>query len=241
MSFCGQKKHKIQLQILRYRRSSKEVRDGRRASLCVSRKGSVTIEAALTLPLLLCVITALFYLFAFTSIQARESRKLMERAQALAIVTEDVSNPYVSLYDMSMVEPPFSHLFFKGKMVIRKAVVRAWVGYTKENFANGAKEEIVYLTPEGEVCHKSMDCSHLKLSVRSIGDKEIDEVRNLSGGKYTACEYCVKKGWSEGTVYITDYGNSYHSVAGCRGLKRTIMAVPYSEAGGRRMCSRCGK
>lgn len=241
MSFCNPKKHSIQFQILRYRCLSKEVRYGRRTSLCAFKKGSVTLEAALSLPLLLCVITALCYLFAFTSVQARESRKLMERAQALAIVTKDVSNPYVSLYDIGMAEPPFSQLFFKGKMVVRKAVVRAWVGYTKEHFENGADEEIVYLTPEGEVCHKSMDCSHLKLSIRSIADKEIDDARNLSGGKYIACEYCVKKGWSGGTVYITDYGNSYHSVASCRGLKRTIMAVPYSEAGGRRMCSRCGK
>ncbi len=241
MSFCNPKKHSIQFQILRYRCLSKEVRYGRRTSLCAFKKGSVTLEAALSLPLLLCVITALCYLFAFTSMQARESRKLMERAQALAIVTKDVSNPYVSLYDMGMAEPPFSHLFFKGKMVIRKAVVRAWVGYTKESFEDGAEEEIVYLTPEGEVCHKSMDCSHLKLSIRSITEKEIDDARNLSGGKYIACEYCVKKSWSGGTVYITDYGNSYHSVASCRGLKRTIMAVPYSEAGGRRMCSRCGK
>lgn len=234
MPFCGQKKHRTQLQILRRQ-------DGRRVSLCVFCKGSITLEAALAVPLFLCVITALLYLFAFTSVQAKESRKLMERAELLAVTIRESEDPYIRLYDAATITPPFSGLFFKGKLLFRKAEVRAWVGYTKETFETKDQEEIVYLTPEGEVCHKSMDCSYLKLSIRSISIGSITEERNLSGGKYLACEYCIKKGFSGNTVYITDYGNSYHSTASCRGLKRTIMAVPYSKAGGRRLCSRCGK
>lgn len=234
MPFCTQKKQMNQLQILRRR-------DDRRASLCASVRGSLTLEAALVLPLFLCVITALFYLFAFTAIQAKESRKLMERAQILAVTMTETADPYIRLHDADLVTPPFSGLFFKGKVIFRKAVVRAWAGYTKETFGSGDLEEIVYITPEGEVCHKSMECSYLKLSIRSISSEPIETERNLSGGIYHSCEYCIKKGWSGGNVYITDYGNSYHSISGCRGLKRTVMAVPFSEAGGRRLCSRCGQ
>lgn len=234
MSFCNRKKFINQLQILRRQ-------DGRRTSLCALSRGSMTLEAALALPLLLCVITALLYLFAFTAIQAKESQKLMERAKLLAVTAGEIDDPYIRLHGADLVTPPFSNLFFKGKVVFRRAVVRAWVGYTKENFETGDLEEMVYITPEGEVCHKSMDCTHLKLSVRSVPWEAVETKRNLSGGKYYACEYCIKKGWSGSKVYLTDYGNSYHSNSDCRGLKRTVMAVPYSQAGGRRMCSRCGQ
>lgn len=98
---------------------------------------------------------------------------------------------------------------------------------------------MVYLTPNGEVCHSDRDCTYLQLSVRQISVGELSSARNDSGGIYDACEYCGK-GTALGTVYVTDYGSSYHRLRTCPGLKRTIMAVPYSETAGKRFCSRCG-
>ena len=55
-----------------------------------------------------------------------------------------------------------------------------------------------------------------------------------------ACVYCVKKEKPGAMVYITNYGTNYHNRKTCRGLKRTVMAIPYSQTGGMRCCQGCG-
>ena len=246
MPFCSRNISKFNktLQILRMQvMLLKDIRTGRRASLDIFLKGSMTLEASLVLPFLLCAVTALLYLFAFTAVQSKESRTLMERAELLAVTSAQAyhSDPYVKLYDVGTASMTFASLSFGRRPVTKKAVVRAWVGYTGETFQNAAGETLVYITPDGTVYHKTRDCTYLRLSVRQISYGGLSGERNLSGGRYTPCEFCVRRGWTGGTVYITDHGTSYHSSAGCQGLKRTIIAVPLSETGGRPGCSRCAR
>lgn len=234
MSFCCREKIKKRLQIPRGSKSG-------RTSFYALCKGSITLEASLALPFLLCAIVSLLWLFSFTVIEAKENRSLMERAQLLAVtVMQDTADPYVRLYGGNDASFSFMGNAFGGGRTFRKAVVRAWVGYTGESFRTGPSDEIVFITPEGTVYHRSRDCSYLRLSIRQLPYSSLEEARNQSGGKYGPCAYCIRNGWSGSTVYITDYGNSYHSIRNCQGLKRTVMAVPLSEVGGRRRCSRCG-
>lgn len=246
MPFCSREisKFKKTLQIPRIHvMLFKSMRAGRRASLRAFQKGSMTVEASLVLPFLLCAVTALLYLFSFTSVQAKESRELAERAELLAVTAGQAyeSDPYIRLSDAKLVSLPFSSLFFGRKPVTREVVVRAWVGYTGESFHNRAGETIVYITPTGSVYHKSRDCTYLRLSIRQVASGDLSGERNQSGSRYSPCIYCIRRGWAGGTAYITDYGTSYHSSAGCQGLKRTVTAIPLSQAGGRHACSRCGR
>lgn len=218
------------------------IQTDRRVSLCGLRKGSLTLESALVLPILLCAITALLYLFAFTSAQARAYRTLNERAQVLAVTVGQAAeeDPYIRLYDYQTARLPFSSLFSGWRPVILRTSVRAWVGYTGESFGETAREEMVYVTPDGQVYHRKRDCSYLNLTVKILPFSGLESARNQSGGKYYPCEYCIKGSGPGVTVYITDHGTSYHSTRDCQGLKRTVMAIPYSEAAGMRCCSRCG-
>lgn len=244
MPFYHKKKRKHTLQIPRRRKSRFRLFcTGRRASLSAFRKGGMTLEATLLLPFFLCAVTALLYLFAFTSVQSRADRKLMERAEALAVTggQGNLTDPYIRLYDAQAVSLPFPWLSFGRDLVTRKAVVRAWTGYTGESFQGAFVGEIVYITPEGTVYHRNRDCTYLRLSIRQVASGALDLERNASGGRYTPCEYCVRQGQPGGTVYVTDYGASYHNNRNCQGLKRTVMAVPLSQVGGRRGCSRCSR
>lgn len=197
----------------------------------------------MVLPLLLCAVTALLYLFAFTSIQARTYRSLTEKAQMLAVTVGQTAKeePYIRLYDYRTAQMPFAFLSFGRRPVFQQAVVRAWVGYTRESFAGKTGGQMVYMTPAGEVYHRSRDCTYLRLTIRTLSAEELETARNESGGKYSPCEYCVKNAVSGGIVYITDYGSSYHYSSVCQGLKRTVMAVPLSQVTGMGCCSRCGK
>ena len=213
-----------------------------RASRCTLRKASFTLETALALPAFRLAVTALLYLFSFSALQAKDYRKLTEKAELLAVTAEAFTgqNPYITLYDYETAKLPFAVVGFGSRGTVQKVTVRSWVGYTGESFQAGGKEELVYRTPEGEVYHRSRDCTYLRLTIRSVTSAELSGLRNESGGKYTPCEYCVKKQQADMLVYITDYGSSYHNKNTCQGLKRTIMAVPLSQVGGLRSCSRCG-
>ncbi|MCD8364167.1 MAG: hypothetical protein LUC98_14655 [Lachnospiraceae bacterium] len=224
------------------RQNSEYRKKAGRVSFCASGQGSLTLEATLTLPFLLCAVTALLYLFAFSAANAVDYRALVEKAETLAVTAgqQMTDDPYIDLYDYDTAKAPFSALSFGSRSVLRHVTVRAWVGYTGESFEAGGGEQIVYKTPDGEVYHLSCDCSYLALSVRSLAYSALPGERNSSGSRYTACEYCVGNGSANALVYITDYGDCYHNSRSCRGLKRTVMGVPLSEVSGLRPCSRCG-
>lgn len=87
--------------------------DSGRASLYISRKGSMTLEAAMAVPFFLCAVTALLYLFVFTAQNGQAYRRLMEKAEMLAVtagqITED--DPYIRLYDYETAERLLYHCF----------------------------------------------------------------------------------------------------------------------------------
>ncbi len=119
----------------------------------------------------------------------------------------------------------------------RRCVSHIWCGYENGFFQD---EDYVYITKDSEVYHLDRDCSHLKLTVREVSPDGISTLRNNSGGKYRPCEICHGS-LSDGKLYITPEGDRYHGSITCSGLKRTVRAIPVSETGDRRPCSRCGR
>lgn len=117
--------------------------------------------------------------------------------------------------------------------------VKGWTGYVPWGFQN-REEETVYVTESGMVYHRDYHCSYLELSIRAVSSGQVGGLRNADQEKYHPCESCAS-GQAAGQVYITDYGNRYHCSLGCSGLKRTIYAIPLSEAVGKGACSKCSK
>ena len=100
-------------------------------------------------------------------------------------------------------------------------------------------EEIVYVTPTGRVYHRERNCTYLLPRVRALPAGELNRERNESGGRYYACETC--RPGKSGTVYVTEYGNRYHSSRNCSTISRTVKEVKLSAVVGRMPpCSKCG-
>ena len=95
------------------------------------------------------------------------------------------------------------------------------------------------MTEYGSVYHKNRSCTHLSLSIQAVASALVSAQRNESGEYYDPCEYCGDKGFVT-VVFITSYGNRYHTTAKCRGLKRTVKALRLSEVEGVNACSKCG-
>lgn len=115
-----------------------------------------------------------------------------------------------------------------------------WNGYAipREEEKGEAAGETVYVTENGVVYHKNINCTHLQLTVKEVDSKYVGEKRNGNGGKYSLCEKCGK-GICPATVFIGVEGDRFHYDKSCSGLKRTFFSILLSEADKYRPCSRC--
>lgn len=117
--------------------------------------------------------------------------------------------------------------------------IKGWCGYDS-SIPVSAEQKIVYITENGVVYHKDYHCPYLDLSVHMVASSGLADLRNESGGKYYPCEKCGEQQPGMG-VYVTDYGNRYHTSISCSSLKRKIYTVPLSETSGKGACSKCAR
>lgn len=137
---------------------------------------------------------------------------------------------------------PFSVMMgYDARYLYNRIRTRAWTGYDNAGAASdGADgEELVYITPEGTVYHRSRSCAYLRLSIMAVDIGFLETMRSKNGEIYYPCEECGQDCGS--TVFVTGYGNRYHATLQCSGIKRTVLAVRISETEGRGACSKCAK
>jgi len=115
-----------------------------------------------------------------------------------------------------------------------------WTGYalTGQTEETEKEDEYVYITETGSVYHRNRHCTYLNPGIIKIMAEETESKRNLSGGKYEKCPLCKPTKQSK-ILYITPYGEAYHSSEQCSALKRTIYQIRFSEVGSRDGCSKC--
>lgn len=244
------------------------------------RKGSITVEAAMAVPIFFLAVVCLLYLMEMTAIRTAvrsglqyAGKRAAEEASALTMVMPSQLEKDVihaigpKRLDRSIVVGGSGGIQCdRSRMSVRTGIgelevtyqvrlpipmfgvapiryqekmrIKAWVGYEKPGFGKD-DDKTVYVTETGTVYHMDYHCTHLELSIHMVLPEEIETLRNTGGGKYYPCEYCMRDG--KNGVYITDTGDRYHSSLSCGGLKRTIYAVPMSEAVGKGACSRCGR
>lgn len=253
-----------------------------RTSFCLSgSRGSVTVEAALAVPLFFLAVLALFYMVEVMSIRTSIRSGMQYAAKNAAeeaylkpvimpgsleadIVTAigadrlersivvngtggihcqesrmSASTGILELRVKYQVKLPLPVFAVPPVDMEESLRMKGWNGYARSGF-QGQDDDTVYVTETGMVYHRDYHCSYLELSIRMVNSAEIDGLRNESQGKYHPCELCVH-GASASHAYITDYGDRYHNSLGCSGLKRTIYAIPLSEAVGKGACSKCSK
>lgn len=150
-------------------------------------------------------------------------------------------NDEIDLVAVYQVKIPF-RLIPAGFCRFRQRVhTRAFTGVERRR---GVEEEdtIVYITETGRVYHRERDCTYLRLSVSQMKYGDTASLRNESGGKYRPCERCVKNIVPAGgdQVWITNFGDRYHVIRSCSGIKRNIKKVALSKTGKRTPCSKCG-
>ena len=134
---------------------------------------------------------------------------------------------------------PIINFFKVGELKLaNKVKIHSWKGYVNNEDIDS---EYVYITDEGDVYHTNACCTYLRLSIKTVMKDDVDKQRNADRKKYKECMYCKKKdGHNQSNyVYLTDYGEAYHTRLSCQGLKRTVYKVKKSQVTGVGECTRC--
>lgn len=132
---------------------------------------------------------------------------------------------------------PWINVFGVGELtLVNRAKIHSWTGYV---YPKEYDEEYVYVTPSGSVYHTNRDCTYLHISVSTYMKSDIEDLRNKEGKKYNACKLCGNENEDSPFVFVTDYGENYHSSLACSGIKRTIIKIKKSEIGDKKLCERC--
>lgn len=247
-------------------------------SLSIWRKGSLTLEAVVVIPLVMGFLITILNFFRVLQVQEtmEEALSYVGRRTAVeaSVVTDDaalllsaealllanlrdesrieayveggalgisllesrVDREYLHLRATYRMDLPVNFFGLGSLRMWNQGQFRKWVG---TQLPSEEGEVYVYITPSGEVYHKSADCSSIHVTVREAERDEIGAKRGSDGQKFYACPLCVNEGWQIGNVYYTDYGTLYHAKKECRHLKRTTNRVLLSEVTGRRPCHVC--
>lgn len=230
---------------LRHRREDKNktpLPDADQSGKRAPDKGSLTLEAALVLPLFILCLTGLVSSLAFFSSYARQVVRLQEEAEraAEALMLTEPADPEIELLDQLAFEVPFLPFHMPLLRADTRACVRAWVG-NGASYVHGQEsaEPYVYLTEHESVYHSDAACTHLDLHVEACASASLGARKNADGAHYKACEKCAGHGATGSVVYLARRGDRYHNSASCSGLMRHVHYVPASEASHLSACSRC--
>ena len=210
------------------------------------RKASLTIEAALVLPLFFFGLITMISFMDIYKVQTEHLSKLCQQAKEAGMYayTPDGEGPEeITLLDFYVYKPISPGIPLPAIWMHNTVKVHAWTGTVHRSASEEdtqKTETMVYVTESGTVYHKNLNCSHLKLSVVKVSGSSVSGMRNEYGEKYHACEGCSRGQKPGSSVYITKSGNRYHNKKECSGLKRSVRLVKESDVENMHACSRCG-
>ncbi len=225
--------------------------------------GSFTVEAAIAMPIFIFGIMLFIFLIQVLHCQDEVQWKLTSLARAASIeeattrtnilkgagalsskidYSYDKDSGNISITANYSILLPFPLMSINAVNMKQRVCTRAFIGV--DSRAGGKEDdEIVYVTETGRVFHRDRECPYLYIKTSQVLFGDIENLRNASGAKYKPCECCIGKrslGPNE-KVYITDYGDRYHSKESCSKIHRTIIEMKKSQVGKRTPCSKCGE
>ena len=220
----------------------------KRVSCFTSREyhASLSLEAAVAFSFFLFFLVNIFSLIRLFHHYGKGLEELQQRGKQLAMYAyaggslTDGNDELIRLYNTETVKSVFGMIAAPTAALPIQCVVKPWTGYDVNSSSVGSsEEEIVYITNNREVYHKSRSCTHLSLSIQIADSGKVSRERNQSGGRYYPCEYCGDGGFLT-VVFLTTHGDRYHRTLNCRGLKRNIREVYLSQVKELPVCSKCG-
>ncbi len=220
-------------------------------------KGSLTVEAAFSGTIFFLALFSLLYLFRIAERYNGAQIRLADavrRYECYGIKSRFFLDDRRKTYSVGWDEQEGicyvkhrENIPFLGSKVFRVSWYQQmkFNSYQGKSMVSQGQEagEYVYLADHGKVYHRDGGCVYLKPEIQEVFFGQLEEKRNVSGGKYYSCGRCGKgANPAEGSrVFITPYGDNWHMEKGCSGLKRSARKVRIEDVGGLPPCSKCGR
>ena len=199
------------------------------------RKGSVTVEAAATVPLFFLAVVTLLYLLEMMAVHTAVRSSLQYAGKQAAkdtcitqmLMPSKVERDVVYAIGETRMERSIIAGGSSGMDCSASSMsVRTGIGTLNAEYQVKIPVPVFGIRPVK--CRETMKikawsgyekdyhCSYLDLSIRMTHMGTVSDLRNESGGRYYPCEHCMKG--NAGTIYITNFGDRYHSSLSCSGL-----------------------
>lgn len=164
-----------------------------------------------------------------------------------ADVPDENGNVWIELTYREQI--PFFHVKSGEISMHAAAKRRSWIGIDgklKEKKADSsgagkAGETIVYVGAGMGRYHMYRDCHYISNQYRTVPLSQAEQLRNASGGRYTACSRCAKAAGAAAEVYITEAGEHYHYSRTCSAMASYVRSVPLKEVEQLGVCSYCSR
>lgn len=154
-----------------------------------------------------------------------KSEFLKDGSTLSLVVSYRVKIPFFSVGDIAIVQDTHR---------------RIWFGDDTSGLpVQNSTENTVLVTPNGVAYHLYADCDYIDVKLQAVDAENVSLKRNEDGSQYYPCESCHPN--SSGTVYITSYGNRYHSSQNCNAIEKDAMQVSVQDVGSRHLCGKCAK
>ena len=208
------------------------------------------MELSLVFPVFFFAVVALIYILIwFQKTESVQSNLVssVRKGAILAIQTDKLIGKFGSdipddliLSKKCSVSPDIPFLSLAKIDTKNRVVMRKYTGVKSMEEYNA--DDIVYVTHSGKVYHTDRTCTYLKAQIREVSFGELQETTNYNNEKYMPCSICIIKGvTSYGNVYVTKYGDRYHSNISCKAILKNEMAVRLGAVKDKMACSKCGK
>lgn len=211
------------------------------APQCICRKGSLTVEAAVILPLLACFFAFLLFYFRIMQVQLSVQNAMEESGRNLAIMSvQELENAEEN--DNREV----AYLALAKTMMYLKLKEDTVVG----QYVSGGAAGVSLLTSEFDGDYILLRANYaLRFPVKLLGQQDFLICQKTRFRKWTGWHSIFGESESEKWVYVTEYGQVYHSRMSCPYLDLTIQKISWTELAKKRngsgkiydRCERCGE
>ena len=191
---------------------------GRRgAPQCTWQRGTLTVEAAIVLPLMACFFAFILFYFRIMQVQLSVQNALEETGRNLAILS-------VKELEESEAEPPY--------LVAAKALLYLALKDDEvvEEYVTGGAIGVGLLASEFDGDYILLKANYvMKFPVELLGKKTFLINQKTSFRKWTGWHAASEED-EDAIVYVTKYGMVYHMRTSCPYLDLSIQTVLESEA-----------
>ncbi|GLC80830.1 TadE/TadG family type IV pilus assembly protein [Lacrimispora brassicae] len=173
-----------------------------------------------------------------------EGRVGFERLESASFVRSSVlrDGETIDLVMDYRVKIPFSVFGLSSMPMTARSCRRAWIGREGgSGKRDGQEDELVYIGKASTRYHRQRTCHYLYNDIKQISFKEVEDARNLSGGKYKPCSRCGRFAEENGSVFLMPSGERYHSDRNCSSIMAYVEAVPLSQVRHMGGCSYCSQ